>query len=277
MRQRIITAVFFVIAVIGGVFGGPLPLFLLVTAIALGCLWELQGLLMPGERTFRRYAGAAAGYLPVLIFGGCLIWPGAQGDHFTAAALTLGAAAGAMLLLLGAELFLESETPFQNIGAVLTGALYVGLPLALLLSIATPGGVYNPYRVFGLLWLVWTNDTMAYFTGTWFGKNKLYERISPKKTWEGTIGGVLGTLLMAWVLSQYFSDYSASAWLALGAIASAIGTVGDLVESMLKRHAGVKDSGDLLPGHGGMLDRFDSFIFMLPFAWLAIWWLERVG
>ncbi len=115
---------------------------------------------------------------------------------------------------------------------------------------------------------------MAYFVGSQLGRRKLFERISPKKTWEGTIGGGLCTVLIAWGLSFLIDDFTVTQWIALGAVAAVFGTLGDLVESMLKRSVGVKDSGNLLPGHGGLLDRFDAFIFALPFYWLTLMLLK---
>ena len=121
-----------------------------------------------------------------------------------------------------------------------------------------------------MLWLTWTNDTAAYFAGTYLGKNKLFPQISPKKTWEGSFGGLLGTMLMAYGLSVVFPELAASTWIAIGAVVAIFGSIGDLVESMLKRSHQVKDSGTLLPGHGGFLDRFDAFIFLIPFVLLVL-------
>lgn len=169
------------------------------------------------------------------------------------------------------ELFQKRQAPGHFISSYLLGIFYISLPVCLLFWVASgPDAIYKPNRVFGLLWLVWTNDTLAYLVGSQIGKHKLFERISPKKTWEGTIGGVVGTILMAWGLSHYVTDFSPEQWLALGIVVSIFGTLGDLVESMLKRSAGIKDSGNLFPGHGGFLDRFDAFLFMLPFAWLTL-------
>jgi len=176
-----------------------------------------------------------------------------------------------IFILLVVELFLAGKSPFSHMAFYLLGVIYISVPITLLFSIATaPDAQYYPLRVFGLLLLIWTNDTMAYFIGSQIGRRKLFERISPKKTWEGTIGGGLCTVLVAWGLSFLIKDFTQTQWLVLGAVAAVFGTLGDLVESMLKRSVGVKDSGNLLPGHGGLLDRFDAFIFALPFFWLAL-------
>lgn len=111
---------------------------------------------------------------------------------------------------------------------------------------------------------------MAYLTGRSVGKNKLFERISPKKTWEGAIGGLVFTLLAAYILSMYFVDISSNKWMVFAAIVSIFGTLGDLVESMLKRSVDIKDSGDLLPGHGGFLDRFDAMFLAVPAVYIYL-------
>lgn len=176
----------------------------------------------------------------------------------------------AVLLLFVSELFFAHARPFEQIGHYLTGLFYVGIPYALLMELAFLDGSYGPHRVFGILWLVWTNDVAAYLIGSQIGKTRLFERISPKKTWEGSAAGILFTLLMAWICAQYITEYTLAEWLAVGLAAAIFGSLGDLVESMLKRSVGIKDSGNLFPGHGGFLDRFDAFQFTIPFAWLFI-------
>ena len=112
----------------------------------------------------------------------------------------------------------------------------------------------------------WVNDSGAYVVGSLIGKTPLYPRISPNKTWEGTLGGVFFCLVTGYIFSLYYTMLSTVDWMVLGAITAIFGSLGDLIESMLKRSVDKKDSGNLLPGHGGMLDRFDAFIFLLPFA-----------
>lgn len=249
---------------LGGIYGGKLTFQILCILIVAGCLWELMKLLLPEEegKMLRQVVGLATGLLPLVAISVM--------DDFGMTLIIFAPALISVLFII--ELFNSSKTPFANVASYLTGVFYVSIPFILLQFIA--GGHtlhdYSPHRVFGLLLLIWTNDTMAYFVGSQFGRRKLFERISPKKTWEGTIGGGISTLLMAWGLSFLIKDFTPLQWLALGAVAAVFGTFGDLVESMLKRSDGVKDSGDLLPGHGGLLDRFDAFIFALPFFWLAL-------
>jgi len=279
MKQRTITAVVFAIAMLGGVFGGATAFFILFALITAGCLWELMGLLFAAEGNYlrlRKVLGMVFGLLPFLVFGSFLLGLINAGSEtlytWNAVFIIMPFAFLALTFLLFVlELFLHSDRPFANIGHFLLGLIYVGLPFALLVYISIgPDAKYAPLRVFGLLLLTWTNDTMAYLVGSRIGKTPFFSRISPKKTWEGTLGGMAFTFLIAWLLAQWVPDYSTTEWILLAGCVAVFGTLGDLVESMLKRSIHIKDSGSLLPGHGGLLDRFDSFLFVLPFAWLAL-------
>ncbi|HLG02883.1 MAG TPA: phosphatidate cytidylyltransferase [Bacteroidia bacterium] len=177
-------------------------------------------------------------------------------------------------LLFIIELIRKSETAFSNVAFTLLGCLYISVPFALWnipvieysFKGANPGFHYNLHLLLGFFILLWTNDTMAYVCGRLFGKHKLLERISPKKTWEGFIGGFLFAVAGGWVVSKYYIEFSEMEWMIIAAVISVTGTAGDLVESMFKRNTGVKDAGTLLPGHGGILDRFDGVLMASPFV-----------
>ena len=165
------------------------------------------------------------------------------------------------------ELYHRKPEPFHRIAAAVLGLIYTSLPFALLHVLAFDRtGNYRYEPILGILLLLWASDTGAYFAGKSFGKHKLFISVSPGKTWEGAIGGVIFTMLAAWFLSVPFPALSTNQWLALGGVAALAGPYGDLVESLLKRSINLKDSGSLIPGHGGFLDRFDSFLFAVPFA-----------
>jgi phosphatidate cytidylyltransferase len=154
--------------------------------------------------------------------------------------------------------------------------IYIGIPFAILLVISMENITYMPGRVAGLLFLTWANDSGAYLAGNLFGKHPLMKRISPKKTWEGFMGGLFFALLFGFALSYMpFTGLKASDWWFLALIVSVFGPIGDLVESLLKREKQAKDSGSLLPGHGGFLDRFDAFIFHLPFCAIYLFWFAN--
>jgi phosphatidate cytidylyltransferase len=165
------------------------------------------------------------------------------------------------------ELYQKNETPILNIALTFLGIFYVGLPLALLNLYYNPQlipGEYHPGLLMGFFVILWSTDTFAYLTGKLIGKHKLFPRISPKKTWEGTLGGFLFGLVAAWVLSMFYHEFNLINWLVIAAIIAVFGTFGDLSESLLKRSLNIKDSGKVLPGHGGMLDRFDAALFASP-------------
>jgi len=150
------------------------------------------------------------------------------------------------------------------------GLLYVSLPLSLVNAIAYSEGTYAYPLVIGILFSQWANDTGGYFAGKAFGKHKLYEAISPNKTWEGSIGGVALVLIITYVISLIFDDLNTLEWMGLGLVIAIFGSIGDLAESLFKRNLAIKDSGNTIPGHGGFLDRFDGLLLALPFATLYI-------
>lgn len=154
--------------------------------------------------------------------------------------------------------------PFTNIAFTLLGIFYVAMPFALLNIAAFEHGSYNFEIIFGCLFILWATDTGAYFAGTWFGKSKLFERISPKKSWEGAVGGAVLALIFAFGIAYFFKSLPMWQWMVVAAIIIVGGTYGDLVESLLKRSIEIKDSGDSLPGHGGFLDRFDGLLISAP-------------
>jgi phosphatidate cytidylyltransferase len=152
---------------------------------------------------------------------------------------------------------------------------YITLPFVFITKISFGVNDYNPKIIIGLFILIWTNDTFAYIVGKSMGKHKLFEKISPKKTIEGFFGGLIFAIFAGYLISMYlikpsaqFSDKSILIWMIIAAIVGVVGTIGDLIESKFKRIAGVKDSGKIMPGHGGVLDRLDSVIFVAPFIFL---------
>ena len=166
-----------------------------------------------------------------------------------------------------AEVFRKSNNTIENGALASMSLLYVALPLALLMLIGTEAGVWRPARVLMVIFTVWVNDIFAYLVGCSIGKHKMCPSISPKKSWEGFAGGVLFAVGFA-MAAGYMMEGDIYLWGGLGAVVALAGVVGDLLESKIKRECGVKDSGNLIPGHGGMLDRFDALLLAAPVAYL---------
>ena len=178
-------------------------------------------------------------------------------------------------------LFDTKANTLLNIAYTITGIIYAVVPFTLLLRIACSDSTfissnsnafqtiapYNFHYVLGIILLIWISDVGAYMVGSVIGKHKLYERISPGKTWEGSLGATVLTIACSYIMSIWYPELALKHWVVISILVSVFGTMGDLVESMLKRQAGVKDSGKIMPGHGGILDRFDSLLFVSPFVY----------
>ncbi|MBP1665057.1 MAG: phosphatidate cytidylyltransferase [Bacteroidetes bacterium] len=175
-----------------------------------------------------------------------------------------------ILAVLIAELYRKKHNPVNNWAYFIFGQIFIALPFSLLSFILYISD-YQPIILLAVFISIWVNDTGAYVTGMLLGKHKLFERISPKKTWEGFIGGAVFALLSGYIFSLLIPELSLIQWLIFSEIVVIFGTFGDLSESLLKRTEQVKDSGNIIPGHGGLLDRFDSMLMAAPviFIWLS--------
>jgi phosphatidate cytidylyltransferase len=264
LAERAISAVVLLPLAIWLTWLGGWP-FAALVAIAAGlCAVEL--LLMFGRLRLAEWYGVAiAGGIPLLaaLHRGQNLLP-----DWSTLALAL-----ATLGLLGLLLFTheeQAEVPARA-GRVTLAWLYCGLLASTLVGLRVQGG--TPWVVLAFV-VTWANDTVAYFAGMLFGKHKLYEKVSPKKTWEGFAGGAAGSVLGALVIrSTMLPELPVPMAVLLGAGASVLGPMGDFTESLLKRAAGVKDSGKLIPGHGGLLDRIDALLFVVPWVYLFVRWL----
>lgn len=274
--QRAITGTIFVVVLVGAIVLGGWYMHVTFGVIALLGLWEFYGLFKNSETKPQIFAGITLGALIIIGYTLSLHIPKYERE------LTM---IFTSLLLLGFiitaffELFRAEQKPFENIGMTFGGLIYVLLPFILLSSLVVKphitqhmSGLYSTNNSFWIVLLVfiliWSNDTFAYLTGRLIGKHKLFERISPKKTWEGFFGGMIFSFL-AGILLAYFLNDSYLKFTIYALIASIIGTLGDLVQSMLKRSVNVKDSGTILPGHGGILDRFDAVLFVAPVVFIV--------
>lgn len=179
----------------------------------------------------------------------------------------------AMLIVLFVELFRQRETPIRNVGATILPVLQVALPMAMLALLPAMGEGYNAWRVVAFFSIIWANDVFAFLVGITLGRHRLCERISPKKSWEGFIGGIVAAMGVA-LLAAHLLGEDICVWAGLGLVSALAAVAGDLVESMFKRAAGVKDSGAIMPGHGGWFDRFDAVLMAAPVAALYLLLIE---
>jgi phosphatidate cytidylyltransferase len=298
LRLRAIWGALAAVLLIGCTFGGPISFAVFFAAVQAVILKEFYRIMRASEIKPAFWLGIVVGLLIFLainfavgyavyaeLFGwptGSTIYPPLPGlpqevsgqpsgwlkalTTILSAPVWLGGALVLLVLLVLREILLwpNNGQPGSNIGATITGLLYVSLPMAMLSVIAYGSGHFEPGRVFCLIFFVWAADTGAYFAGKNFGKHKLAPSISPGKTWEGWAGGAALTLLVGWAAGYFLPDIPLSHRLVAAGVVAVFGPLGDLAESMLKRSAGVKDSGTFLPGHGGLLDRFDAFLLVLP-------------
>lgn len=253
---RAITGAVFVIVLTAGILFSSWSfalLFLLITLISLN---EYFSLLQDAGREVLKITGIAAGVITYCILTAISLQ--LLDDRWTAAIPAL------LIIPFVSGLFSRNESPINAVALTTLGIAYLGLPFGLLNQIVNANG-FTPEIVLGFIILIWIHDTGSYLAGFFFGKRKLYERISPKKTWEGSFGGLFFTLAAGHFMQNFIALPSRYDWLAICLIIIVFGTLGDLAESMFKRNLGVKDSGTILPGHGGALDRFDSLLFAAPF------------
>jgi phosphatidate cytidylyltransferase len=281
-RIRALTSLVFVAVMLTGLLWNTWSFFILFSIIHFGCWYEYQKLLAKIDpayaeiSSFQKYG--------VMIAGWCIMMycarPGFAGDIGNAGLHNAGLYGGLLFLFIlpVAEILYTRKTYLRNMGYSMLGLIYISLSLGMLLNLRTfyPGTALetvNKLLVLAIILSLWVNDTMAYLVGSLIGKTPLSD-ISPKKTWEGTIGGIIFAVLtmgaVGYFLSSDFEMQAVSQWMIVAAIAAIAGTLGDLLQSKLKRLADVKDSGHILPGHGGFLDRFDSLLFATPFIWLYI-------
>jgi len=169
-------------------------------------------------------------------------------------------------------LFAKKEEVISHLGKIFLSIIYIVVPFTLIVQIPFLNSSFNYVNttILGVFLLIWTNDTFAFIVGKNLGKNKLLERISPNKTIEGFLGGMVFTFTLSFLLAKQFTTLSLTQWVVIAGVVSIFGVLGDLIESMFKRQAGVKDSSNFIPGHGGFLDRFDSVIFAAPFIFIYL-------
>jgi phosphatidate cytidylyltransferase len=246
---------------------GYVALLAVITAVG---VWEFYNLAQGCGYSAQRVMGTS---LAVILFGfGAAIFASVavarslEAERVILAAILYGLVAVPSVFV--CELFRKQEHPIANVAVTLAGVLYVALPAALMLAVPlllSNGAGWNPWCALCYILTIWANDSFAYLAGVAFGKHRMCERISPKKSWEGFVGGVVAAVGFA-VLFGHLLGGNLAVWAGLGGVIAVTGVAGDFVESLFKRSADVKDSGSIMPGHGGMLDRFDALFISAPYV-----------
>lgn len=256
--QRAITGVLFVAVLIGGILYHPLSFAILFAVIIALAINEFCNLMNKQEGVSMNK--------PISILGGLFLFFAFFYYEINPESTAIFIPYLAILLyLMISELYLKKINPLHNWAYACMSQLYIALPLSMLnvLAFQNPGE-YNAILPLSIFIFLWANDTGAYCVGVLIGKHRLFPRISPKKSWEGSVGGSVVSIAAAIALAQFQPDISVSVWIGYALVVVVFGTWGDLTESLLKRTIQVKDSGNILPGHGGILDRFDSSLMAIP-------------
>lgn len=280
LRIRSVTAAVFVIVLVGCIYLSYYSFLALFFFVAIWALKEFYSLAEKMKAQPFKALGYVSGVLTFIsIFSRQFPEDGMLGMQFIQNSIYL-----IPFILAIQFLFSSVQDPFTSFVYTFAGIFYCIIPFALLVQIPVsfgdefiPSFNYNYFKVLGIIFLIWANDTFAYLGGSLFGKNKMYEKVSPGKTWEGTIIGVILCVAVGLVLNLDHTFKYSYTWPLMALFVGVFGTIGDLIESLMKRKAGVKDSGSLMPGHGGILDRFDSLLFVSPFVYLMLKLAENLS
>ncbi len=264
---RTITGFLFVTLLIFGILIHPISFALLFSVIGILALLEFY-------RMARRFSASSqsiyGSLLGIYIFLSGFMW------YYLKVGMLLSLLIFPLFIFVFVwELYRNKKRPIINIASTFLGLLYISVPLSLLNHIAYFNGHYQGKLVLGIFILMWAADTGAYVFGVSFGRKRLFERISPKKSWEGFFGGFATALVGAYILTRFYGVFDGFEWYVISMLMVVFGTLGDLVESLFKRSLNLKDSGNLLPGHGGILDRFDSILLAIPVIFTYLYFFVK--
>ena len=268
---RTLSGAVMLIVLLGSILFSQWSFAALMAIIAIGGMWEFYRFAEKAGFSPMKVLGIFTGLMIFCINLALMLFFNKESD--TTGSMLIIASLSALVMLVPlmciCELYRKSATPIANIASSLMGALYVAMPMSLLLVIPMllGGGEWNPWIVLFYVFIIWANDVFAYLFGITLGRHRLFERISPKKSWEGFFGGLAGAVAMGYVAALVI-EANPIAWMGLALVAAISGVFGDLVESLMKRSVDVKDSGNIIPGHGGWLDRFDALILSAPFVFI---------
>ncbi|HWZ16191.1 MAG TPA: phosphatidate cytidylyltransferase [Mucilaginibacter sp.] len=269
MKTRAITGFFFVVVMLASLLLGHYVFGAFFLVLSVLCLREFYSLLNKSGESPDMVTGLINGIFIYVIFA-LIVYQNNPYYHKLLFLLTLTVSA-----IFIQELFKRSSAPFVNIGYTLVGLIYICLPFTLFHAMAYVNGPFNFHYPLAFMLLLWANDTGAYLVGSKFGRTKLFERHSPKKTWEGFMGGIVISAIAAFIISYFFKELLWNQWVSVAILIAGFGTLGDLIESMFKRSIDVKDSGGILPGHGGLLDRFDGLLLAAPIVYTYLYFVTN--
>ena len=247
----------FTLVVVGSAFAGLLPFTILFGFFAAKGFQEFVRLVNPQMKRFQRRVGLGLAIVLYLTSASTMVY-GTDWRWMLIVPVL-------WLMFMSIEMIKVSSSFILDTSTILMGFIYTVLPFTLLVFLSKVNGTFDARLPFGFFLILWANDTGAYLVGKFFGKHKLLEAVSPKKTWEGLIGGVAIAITSGYFLFTLMpSTFTRIEWVVIAMIVAVFANIGDLIESQIKRIKGVKDSGKLLPGHGGVLDRFDGLLIALP-------------
>lgn len=265
---RIATGIVFIAVLMTGILYNQYSYLIVFSLITTLALYEFYGLLCKTKNAeLNRVLNTLGGLF--LFIGGYFFFSSPDKQLITLVPYGIY-----ILALFISELFLKGTNPIQSLAYAVLGQIYLAIPLSLLSYLAfgydMDSRSYHYAFLLALFVFIWVNDSFAYLTGSLFGKHRMFERISPKKSWEGFIGGTAFTIAASVIFANYFTQLPLWGWIGFAIVMIIFGTLGDLVESLFKRTLNVKDSGNILPGHGGILDRIDSVIFSIPALFIYV-------
>lgn len=260
--QRALTGIMYVVVLLGMTLLHPLSLGILFLVMVLLASNEFYNIALKRGNTPQKLTGIFISAVGFLLSFLCAFYQLPLKYLLTTILL--------LSFLFITELYRKKNNPFRQIAFTLTGIIWVGLPLSLIPFLVSIPGEFHPEILVGCFYLVWANDTGAYLFGIKFGKRRLFERISPKKSWEGAAGGALLAIIVSFIIARFYTVLLPEQWLIIALITILAGNYGDLVESLYKRSKNIKDSGTILPGHGGILDRIDSLLMVIPFVFVYL-------
>jgi phosphatidate cytidylyltransferase len=269
MKTRAITGFFFIIVMLASVLLGHYVFGAFYLMLSGFCLWEFYGLIKKANINPNVQTGLLNGLFIYTVFA-LVTYQDTHDVHKLLFLLPV-----TMSAVFIQELFKKKGAPFTNIAYTLLGLVFTIIPFTFFHALAYVGGSFNFHFPMAFLLMLWANDTGAYLTGRAFGKHKLFERHSPKKTWEGFVGGVLISAGAGAIIGHYYTELTLQQWVSIAVLIGCFGTLGDLTESMFKRSIDVKDSGGILPGHGGLLDRFDGLLLAAPIVYCYLYFITN--